>query len=285
MPDAVAIPARLRPPWIWLRVAAGGLACLATALVLDAWLRFSVLPLHGRNEAKRIRAASRAARVWARVMFSMARWAAGLRVSVEGQLPGSGRFLIVANHQSSLDIPLLITTFRSLNLKFVAMERLRRGKPVISLVLRHGGSVFVGKTDIGEDLAAMARFGADLERLDGSPVIFPAGGLERDQGARRFYLAGIEILRRASRLPILPVAIEGMSQAPSVGRILRIAGARVTLRVFEPVACEVAERDPRGTYLRLEEQIYRRAAEIRGDAGGPVLSPSTADTSAGRRAE
>ena len=163
---------------------------------------------------------------------------------------------MVANHQSSLDIPFLITTFRALNLKFVAMEQLRHRKPVISIVLRHGGSVCVGKKNVGEDLVALTRFAAELEGVEGSPVIFPAGGLERDQGARRFYLAGIEVLRRGSRLPILPVAIDGMSKAPTTGGLLRLAGARVTMRIGEPVSYEEAGRDPRATYQALEEWIY-----------------------------
>jgi len=248
-----------RAPLIWLRVAAGFLAVTVSALALDLWLRFFVLLAYRRDESKRIAAFSRATRAWGDVLFAAAAWAVSLDVKIEGHVPDAGRYLVVANHQSSLDIPFLITTLRTLNLKFVAMEQLRHGKPVISIVLRHGGSVCVGKKNVGEDLAALTRFAAELERLEGSPVIFPAGGLERDQGARRFYLAGIEVLRRGARLPILPVAIDGMSQAPTIGGLLRLAGSRVTMRIGEPVPFDVAGRDPRATYAALEEWIYGKA--------------------------
>ena len=245
-----------RPPLIWLRVAAGGFAVIAAALAIDLWLRVFVLLAYRNDAAKRIAAFSRATRLWGDVLFAAARWAVSLDVKIEGHVPEAGRFLIVSNHQSSLDIPFLITTLRALDLKFVAMEQLRHGKPVISLVLRHGGSVCVGKKNVGEDLAALTRFAAELEEIDGSPVIFPAGGLERDQGARRFYLAGIEVLRRESRLPILPVAIDGMSKAPTTGDLLQLAGARVTMRIGDPVSFEEAVRDPRATYEALEQWIY-----------------------------
>ena len=247
-----------RAPWIWLRVALGLLVVTVSALTLDLWLRCFVLFAYRRDESKRLAAFNWATRVWGDVLFGAAAWAVSLDVKVEGNVPEAGRFLIVANHQSSLDIPFLITTLRAQNLKFVAMEQLRRGKPVISIVLRHGGSVCVGKQNVGEDLAALTRFAAELSRLDGSPVIFPAGGLERDQGARRFYLAGIEVLRRGARLPILPVAIDGLSKAPTTGSLLRLAGARVTMRIGEPIPFEDAGRDPRATYVALEKWIYGR---------------------------
>jgi 1-acyl-sn-glycerol-3-phosphate acyltransferase len=245
-----------RAPLVWLRVAAGGLCVIVVALAIDLWLRFFVLVAYRKDSAKRLAAFNRATRLWGDVLFAAARWAVSLEVKIEGHIPETGRFLVVANHQSRLDIPFLITTLRALDLKFVAMEPLRSGKPVISLVLRHGGSVCVGKKNVGEDLAALTRFATELAAIDGSPVIFPAGGLERDQGARRFYLAGIEVLRRGSRLPILPVAIDGMSKAPTTGGLLRLAGARVTMRIGEPVSFEEAGRDPRATYQALEEWIY-----------------------------
>jgi 1-acyl-sn-glycerol-3-phosphate acyltransferase len=245
-----------RAPFLWLRVAAGGLGVIVVALAIDLWLRCFVLLAYRKNSPKRLAAFNGATRLWGDALFAAARWAVSLDVTIEGHVPETGRFLIVANHQSSLDIPFLITTFRALDLKFVAMEQLRHGKPVISLVLRHGGSVCVGKKNVGEDLAALTRFATELAGIDGSPVIFPAGGLERDQGARRFYLAGIEVLRRGSRLPILPVAIDGMSKAPTTGGLLRLAGAHVTMRIGEPVSFEQAARDPRATYEALEQWIY-----------------------------
>ena len=241
-----------------LRIAAGFVVVIAVALALDLWLRVCLLLYRG-DDVARVAAFGRVVRLWGDVLFGCARWAVRLDVTVEGTIPSSGRYLVVANHQSSLDIPFLFTTLRALELKFVAMESLRTGKPVISMMIRHGGLVCVGKTNIGEDLAALTRFAADMERYGGSPVIFPAGGLERDHGARRFYFAGIEVLRRGSRLPILPVAISGLAQAPSIGGLARLAGSKVTMRIGAPVPFEEVGRDPRAAYEALEQTIYGRA--------------------------
>jgi len=239
------------------RIAAGFAVVIAVALAIDVWLRLCLLVY--RDEPRRVAAFGRGMRAWGDVLFGCARWAVGLDVSIEGSVPASGRYLVVANHQSSLDIPFLITTLRALELKFVAMESLRRGKPVISMMIRHGGLVCVGKTNVGEDLAALTRFAADLERFGGSPVIFPAGGLERNHGARRFYFAGIEVLRRGSKLPILPVAISGLAKAPSIGGLALLEGAKVTMRIAPPLSYDEVGRDPRAVYEALERTIYGRA--------------------------
>lgn len=196
---------------LWLRAAPGLAACAIAATALDAWLRFWVLLRHGANEQERIRAFNRAVQIWGRALFGAARWATGIEVSVRGRPPTEGRYLVVANHSSSLDIPLLITVLPSLNLKFVAMERLQSWRPFISLVLRHGGFAIARKEHAGEDLSRLQRFGSELARLDGSPVIFPAGRLARADVAPAFHLGGLETLRRSSRLPLLPVAIAGSS--------------------------------------------------------------------------
>jgi 1-acyl-sn-glycerol-3-phosphate acyltransferase len=178
---------------------------------------------------------------------------------------------VVANHQSSLDVPLLITKLHRLRPKFVAMERLRFGTPAVSLLLREGGSVFVGKTNPARDLAGLARFAAGLAEFDESAVIFPAGGLQRDRDAPPFHLAGIEVLRRGGRLPILPIAIEGWREAPTIGLLANIAGGRVTLRILEPIDWNPDEPDPRASLRRLEDLIYRNVAEMRA-AAEPLLA-------------
>ncbi len=266
---------------VWLRAGAGLAACAVAAAALDLWLRFWVLLHHRANERERIRAFNRAVRIWGRTLFGVARWATGLQVSIQGRVPTEGRFLVVANHSSSLEIPLLVTVLGSLNLKFVAMERLRNWRPFISLVLRHGGFVIVRKERLGEDLSRLQRFGSELARLDGSPVIFPAGRLARADAAPAFHLGGLEALRRSSRLPLLPVAIAGLERAPSIAQIPRLAGARVVVRILEPASWQAADRNPRSAYRQLESAIYRAVTGRQDQA--TAVRPGARGTSAGTR--
>lgn len=248
---------------IRVRIAIALIVGALVALAIDGYLRFWARVRH-RHDPRRKRAAFDAAtRVWGRIMYATARWCVRLDIRVEGRVPETGRFLVVANHQSSLDIPLLIATLHRLRPKFVALERLRYGTPTVSLLLREGGGAFVGKTNPARDLAALARFAAGLGQFEESAVIFPAGGLQRDCDAPAFHLAGIEVLRRGARLPILPIAIEGWREAPSIGHLANIAGGRVTMRILEPIAWNPDEPDPRASLRRLEELIYRNVTEMR----------------------
>lgn len=247
------------------------------AYYVDAWIRLAVW----RGD-RGIPSLNRAIRAWARAMIGGARFALRLRFETIGRLPATGRYLVVSNHQSSLDIPLLMTTLSTLNLKFVAMEELAHGKPAISIAIRRGGFVTVGKRSITKDLAALRQFTTALPRFHGSPVIFPAGGLEREEGARRFYLGGIEAVRRGSRLPILPVSIDGLAAAPSLGGYVRLAGARVTVRIGDPIPSEAFEGDPRAAYEALENEIYAHVGTARPEPAPEEVSPATPGTSAGK---
>lgn len=247
-----------------LRYSTGFLATAAAALALDGWLRVFVLWRHRNDEKRRLDGVHRIQRLWGITIFGVARRFLKLHVAVDGTPPSVGRFLVVSNHQSSLDIPLLISTLRGLNLSFVAMEQLRHGHPVISPVLRHGGAVFVKKESLSEDFVALDRFGRDVAGYDASPLIFPEGGLARDGNLRPFRPAGIEVVRRTSRLPLLPVTVEGLWPAPSIHEYGRLMGARVTVRIGSPIPCEEVDADPRGAYERIEAEMRKVIERIRG---------------------
>ena len=246
-----------------LRYSVGFFVTAVAALFLDAWLRVTILWRFRNDEARKLAGVHRIQQVWASTIFGVARRFLRLRVRVEGEPPKGGRFLVVSNHQSSLDIPLLITTLRGLNLAFVAMEQLRHGHPVISPVLRNGGAVFVKKESLSDDFVALDRFGRDVERYDGSPLIFPEGGISRDGTLRPLMKAGVEAVRRASRLAILPITLDGTWPAPTIHEYERLMGAHVTVRIGEPISCESVDADPRAAYDRLEALMRRNLEEMR----------------------
>ena len=276
-------------PWrAALHRARSGLGLFVTlivSIVLDARLRFWLLPRYRKDEAGRIDAVNRIIRAWGVIGFWLGRTSLGLKVVVEGKPPASGRYLIVSNHQSSMDIPLIFTIFRALNVKFVAMEELRYGKPGVSLALRNGGFAFVAKRKVGEDLATLKRFGRQMERFDGSPAIFPEGRRTDDGFLRPFNFAGIEVVRRTSKLPLLPITIDGLWRARDIKDYHRLVGCRVTVRICEPIPFEDVERlGHRKAYREIEETIRRNLDEIRKETG-PKVGEGRIESYAPREAE
>ena len=122
------------------------------------------------------------------------------------------QFVLVTNHQSLVDIPVLISTFRPHHLKFVAKRELMRRVPSVSKSLRYSEQAFVDRFGPfrGSHLALLrlaATSGA--HGSVGSPVIFPEGTRSRDGRLRTFHTAGFRVLAREMQLPVVVAAVDG----------------------------------------------------------------------------
>ncbi len=125
-------------------------------------------------------------------------------------LPEDRPLIVVSNHQSMYDIPLLGWTFRAHHPKFVAKVELGRGLPSISFNLRHGGSVLIDRSNPRQALPALARFGQYIERHRYAACIFPEGTRALDGVLKPFNPAGLlKLLQNVPSALIVPVAIQG----------------------------------------------------------------------------
>jgi 1-acyl-sn-glycerol-3-phosphate acyltransferase len=155
-----------------------------------------------------------------------------------GTLPS--QCLLISNHQSLVDIPILMRAFPGLDLRFVAKRELGRGIPAVSMVLRAGRHALIGRKD-GFALAgrAVRRLGR-LAELGVSPVVFPEGTRSRSGKVQRFHGAAVRVLADAFPLPVLSVAMDGghrISDLKGIARNLRGATYRVQpLTLYPPIS-------------------------------------------------
>jgi 1-acyl-sn-glycerol-3-phosphate acyltransferase len=195
---------------------------------------------------------SRRASLWlARRVWAPGQVAIGLsRVEVAGReriSPGRA-YLVVANHQSWLDIPTLFVAFPG-PLHFLAKKELAR-VPFLGWYIEAMGMVFVDRADrrravesvdrAGELLASgasLASFPEGTRSLPGTLAPFRAGGF----GAA--IAAGAELL---------PVAIDGAGKVlPRDGFAVRPGVVRVT--IGEPISTAGMTHDERGELARRAE--------------------------------
>ncbi len=151
------------------------------------------------------------------------------RVEGRSRVPKTGKALIVANHQSFLDIPLLTKAAHHRHLAFVARATLAESA-VFAFVMRHCGAILIDR-DRG-DRAALRRMTEVLE-AGGVVVIFPEGRRTRD-GAIATPKKGALLAARLAGAPIVPCAVDGSFAAWPPSRRFPRPG-RISVRFGVPV--------------------------------------------------
>lgn len=205
------------------------------------------------------RASVRVAHLWGRVCVRMA----GVRVAVEGRglMADGQRYVIMANHESGLDIPVLLTALpASLELRFLAKKSLFE-VPFLGWAMHVMGFIPVDREDRSTAAATLAQTLAEVSR-GGSPLVFPEQTWTLDGRLLPFQRGGFLVALK-SGLPILPVGLEGPRLVfPPEART--ISPQPVTVRIGAPIptACVGVSRR-----RELTDTVRREIDRLRGPSG------------------
>jgi cytidylate kinase len=145
-----------------------------------------------------------------------------------GNVPREGGVVVLSNHQSFLDIP-LITHALPRHVCFVARDTLRESR-IVAWLLSTTGAVLIKRGS--PDRAALREMVAHLERGD-LLAIFAEGTRTRD-GTVGEFRAGALLAARLAKVPIVPCGIRGAFEAlPRDARLPR--PRRIGLRFAPPI--------------------------------------------------
>lgn len=181
---------------------------------------------------------------WPRRLLRGIGWIAGARVRTSGTRPTAGT-LIVANHVSWLDIPILAG---ATDCAFVAKDALR-GHPLMRWMCEENGTVFVERDrrgSVGDQLAGMEAAIRSHKPL----CLFPEGTVGDGHRLLPFRSSLLKLAEEPPLpLTVRPVAIDYGGNAPEFGwpagetgqaNFLRLLGrkgiVRVTLHYLSPLA-------------------------------------------------
>lgn len=119
-------------------------------------------------------------------------------------------YLIVSNHQSLFDIPILHCIFAEHYPRFIAKKELARWIPSVSFNLTHGENAVIDRSNPQQALDQITKL-AQAAMLRGfAIVIFPEGTRARDGKLKKFRYAGLaSLLQTAPIAQIVPVTISG----------------------------------------------------------------------------
>ncbi len=137
-----------------------------------------------------------------------------IRVKIEliGSLPKFDQqkpLIILANHQSLFDIPILYLIFSQKSPRFVAKKELGKWIPSISFNLRSGGSALVDRANPRQAIPEIKALAKRMDQEKFATIIFPEGTRAREGILKKFHAAGANILIAETEAPLLqPVALD-----------------------------------------------------------------------------
>lgn len=175
-------------------------------------------------------------------------------------VPDAGGLLVIANHQSHLDPPLVGVAIRRRNMAAIAREGLFR-IPVLGWWLRAVGCISVKEE--GGDAAAM-RAGIEVLKRGRLIVIFPEGSRSPD-GEIKEFKRGVWLLMMRSGVSVLPAAVEGCYDAwPRSRKLPHLFGHRVGVNFGTPIGFEELKAMGADAGLaRLHGDVERLRGELR----------------------
>ena len=160
----------------------------------------------------------------AKRLFDCARFFGGLRLILENKTNKSlpERFVVLSNHQSLIDIPALVATVPTHQLRFVAKRELGRGVPLVSQMLRIQKHALINrKTNFSQTMKELKDFAGGTARI-ACPVIFPEGTRSRDGELGAFHTGAARVILERAHMPVLTVAIDGGKNLSTIKDLLHL---------------------------------------------------------------
>ncbi|HNX72582.1 MAG TPA: lysophospholipid acyltransferase family protein [Spirochaetales bacterium] len=247
---------------------------IAVVLLCFVWFEFILRILYAFGSRKKayelsLRYETRAIHL----IFSLLATYRGFRITYENCLNGPlpRRFLVVSNHQSLFDIPLIMEMMpKDTKARFVAKKSLGRGIPLISFFLNRLGHALVQQD--GDPVHAMQAIEKMMlrSRKEGTlPVIFPEGHRSTTGALRPFHSAGFRKMLEVDPLPILVVCIDGGWKYAKLGDFFKGFGKEpYTIRFVALLPAPETKQQAKQSLATCRQLIEDALNDIRAETRG-----------------
>jgi 1-acyl-sn-glycerol-3-phosphate acyltransferase len=234
-------------------------------IVGDPIQRFLIAGLVRVFPAKRLAILSWWERLLANFIIGTTRVLGGAHIATPPTLPGHEGVLVLMNHQSVMDIPLVVSALQPHHPRIITRARYTRGKPVISHMIR------LYQYPVVEPRAnARAQIDEIAENARTSPVpmmIFPEGTRTKDGEIGAWKEGGLRAILAVRRWHVYLLVTDGYWRSARlvdfIANVSTIDGRSVALGPFEgpePGA------DPEAFISEMREHMVAALASLRVDA-------------------
>lgn len=241
--------------------------CLSL-VVLDPVQRFLVAPWVRLFPSRRIPVLTRWQRFMAHLMLGSVRRIGGASIPQVPQIPGREGVLVLMNHQSLLDIPLVVAGLAGSYARIITRKRYLRWIPLISHMVRLYQYPVVDPRANGPEIRKMLAGIGDAARTADVPLaIFPEGTRTRSGELGRFRSTGLKVILKQRPWTVYMMVADGFWQRARfkdfLGGMGEIDGKTSLLGPFEWTD---PHGDPEPFVKEMEARMAEALAELRGAA-------------------
>lgn len=175
-------------------------------------------------------------KVWAPFILFVTR----IDLKVEGleYIDNDQNYIIMSNHTSYLDVPILLCAYPK-NIYFIAKRELLK-IPFFGWMMWLLGMIFIDRSNPKRSVRSM-KIAANKLKKGKNVLVFPEGTFDEHGKLLPFKKGTFHIAVKA-KMPILPVVISGGNQIWGGGRLLNLTKGKVTVK-FGPVFVQEEKDD------------------------------------------
>ncbi|MGI6393555.1 MAG: lysophospholipid acyltransferase family protein [bacterium] len=192
-------------------------------------------------------------------LFTVTLKICGVKTVVEGleNVDENEKYLVISNHQSVFDIP-VIGAALPLNLRIFAKKELLK-IPLFGQLLLMYDFVFVDRNNPRQAVKDLKKASEKMELF--SFLVFPEGTRSKDGKVGKFKSGTFSLAIEANKA-ILPVALRGVSKIMEPGKFIVNKGT-VYMKVFPPV--KIKEGDSRKDIAEKLQLIIAEYCHLKGE--------------------
>ena len=170
------------------------------------------------------------------ICFSSIFIGAKIRIKKNFDLDSTKPYIIISNHQSMTDIPILSIIFHTHFPRFVAKRELARWIPAVSINLRRGGNAVINRSNPEQAVTQIVELGKRMQEECFATVIFPEGMRARRGVLRKFRYAGAaNLILTVPNAEIIPVTIDGSWKLTAYGGFPLPSGIPIDVIIAQPL--------------------------------------------------